>query len=314
MSVFLADTEHERYERRRRPAMSHSDAKTADRLHGRRGFPQATRVPRRAGLWIPLVALVIWTVAPLLIAVSVSLKDRAEVFAFPQLIPDSPSIDAYVKTLTRPGFRLTFANSVIVGLGTMLLTLALTVPAAYVLARFRLRIRHLLLLFILLPRLVPTLGLMVPLYRLAVAMGALNSTLTLIVVFTGTILPFSVWLMTGFFEQVPIELEEAASVDGATMWQRLRHVVMPIALPALITVGALAFREAWIEFDLVLALTTTADARTLPYELFLLGEVTGIPDYPVEAAFAILTTLPLLAVYLLFERQIVGGLTSGALK
>jgi multiple sugar transport system permease protein len=155
---------------------------------------------------------------------------------------------------------------------------------------------------------------MVPLYRLAAAAGALNSKLALVIVFTGTIVPFSVWLMTGFFEQIPIELEEAAAVDGATAWQRMRRVVLPLTVPALITVGALAFREAWIEFDLVLALTTNAEARTLPYELFLLSEVTGIPDYPVEAAFAILTTIPLILVYLRFEKQVIGGLTSGALK
>lgn len=269
---------------------------------------------RRRWLWIPIAALVIWTVAPLLIAISVSLKERAEVFASPQLIPDSPTIAAYLKTIARPGFRVAFANSVIVGLGTLVLTLALTIPSAYVLARFQLRFRHLFLLFILLPRLVPTLGLMVPLYRLAVTFGVLDSRLTLIVVLAGTILPFSIWLMTGFFEQIPVELEEAAAVDGASAWQRLRRVVLPLAVPALITVGALAFREAWIEFDLILALTTSADARTLPYELFLLSDVTGLPDYPVEAAFAILTTIPLVLVYLAFERQVIGGLTSGALK
>ena len=269
---------------------------------------------RRRWLWIPIAALVIWTVAPLLIAISVSLKERAEVFASPQLIPDSPTVAAYLKTIARPGFRVAFANSVIVGLGTLVLTLALTIPSAYVLARFQLRFRHLFLLFILLPRLVPTLGLMVPLYRLAVTFGVLDSRLTLIVVLAGTILPFSIWLMTGFFEQIPVELEEAAAVDGASAWQRLRRVVLPLAVPALITVGALAFREAWIEFDLILALTTSADARTLPYELFLLSDVTGLPDYPVEAAFAILTTIPLVLVYLAFERQVIGGLTSGALK
>ena len=278
------------------------------------GLKRAVFAVRKKWIWIPLAALVIWTVAPLLIAVSVSLKERAEVFASPQLIPDSPTLEAYVTTLSRPAFRVAFLNSVVVGAGTTALTLALSIPAAYVFARFRLPLRHLLLLLILLPRLVPTLGLMVPLYRLAVTLGALNSTLTLIMVLTGTIIPFSIWLMTGFFEQIPVELEEAAAVDGANTWQRVRRVVLPIALPAMITVGALAFREAWIEFDLVLALTTTAEARTLPYELFLLSEVTGLPNYPVEAAFAILTTVPLVLVYLLFERQVISGLTSGALK
>jgi ABC-type glycerol-3-phosphate transport system permease component len=155
---------------------------------------------------------------------------------------------------------------------------------------------------------------MVPLYRLAADLGVLNSRLTLIVVLTGTILPFSTWLMAGFFENIPVELEEAASVDGASAWQTSRRVVLPLSLPALITTGALAFREVWIEFDLVLALTTNAEARTLPYELFLLSEVTGIPDLPVEASFAILTTIPLVILYMVFERQVIGGLTSGALK
>jgi len=269
---------------------------------------------KKRGLWIPIAALVIWTVAPLLIAVSVSLKDRAEVFADPSLIPADPTLEAYVRTLSRPGFRDAFFNSVVVGIGVLVLTLVLAVPSAYALARFRLRLRHLLLLFILLPRLVPTLGLMVPLYRLAASLGVLNSRLTLIVVLTGTILPFSTWLMAGFFENIPVELEEAASVDGASAWQTIRRIVLPLALPAVITTGALAFREAWIEFDLVLALTTNADARTLPYELFLLSEVTGIPDLPVEASFAILTTIPLLILYMVFERQVIGGLTSGALR
>lgn len=274
------------------------------------------RAPSLQRFWLAFSILVLlaWTAAPLLIALSVSLKDRAEVFAFPQLIPPSPTLDAYATTLSRPGFRQAFLNSVIVGLGTSIVTLTLCVPAAYALARFRFRFRHALLLFIVVPRLVPTLGLMVPLYRIAVATGTLNSLLTLIVVFTGTILPFAVWLMMGFFEQIPVEIEEAAAVDGASLWRRLRYVVIPMAYPAFITLSVLAFREAWIEFDLVLALTTTADARTLPYELFLLSEVTGIPNYPVEAAFALLTTLPLVLVYLRFERQIVGGLTSGSIK
>jgi ABC-type glycerol-3-phosphate transport system permease component len=267
-------------------------------------------------IWIVLsaIVLVVWTVAPLLIAVSVSLKDRAEVFAFPQLIPPSPTLDAYTTTLSRAGFRNAFLNSVLIGLGTSLLTVVLSVPAAYVLARFAMRFRHVLLLFIVIPRLVPTLGLMVPLYRLAVATGTLNSSFTLIVVFTGTILPFAVWLMMGFFEQIPAEIEEAAAVDGASLWRRLRYVVIPMSFPAFVTLSVLAFREAWIEFDLVLALTTNADARTLPYELFLLSEVTGLPNYPVEAAFALITTLPLVLVYLRFERHIVSGLTSGSIK
>jgi multiple sugar transport system permease protein len=213
--------------------------------------------------------------------------------------------------IARPGFRGAFVNSILVGLGTTALTLLLGVPAAYAFARFRFRGRHLLLLFTLLPRLVPSIGLMVPLYRMAVTLGLLDKRLTLIVVYTGMLLPLAVWLLVGFFQAIPRELEEAANVDGASLWGRLRYIVMPIALPALITIGVLAFREAWNEFTLVLVLTTTPGKRTLPYELFLMQGIQGIQDYPAEAAFALLTVLPFILVYLRVERYVVQGITWG---
>ena len=256
----------------------------------------------------------VWTLAPLLVSLSVSFKTRGEVFAFPTLIPENPTIDAYREVLARPGFRGAFVNSVLVGLGTAVLTLALAVPAAYAFARFKFRGRHALLLFTLLPRLVPSLGLMVPLYRIAIWLGALDRKLTLIVVFTGTLLPLAVWLLVGFFQAVPRELEEAANVDGASTLNRLRLIVMPLAIPALITIGLLAFREAWNEFGLVLALTRGPGNRTLPYELFLLQDGTGLANYPAEAAFALLTLVPFLLVYLRIERYVVSGITAGAVK
>lgn len=272
------------------------------------------RIIRERLVWIPLAALAAWTLAPLLVALSVSLKEPAEVFGQPQLIPPDPTLAAYMRTISSPGFQQAFVNSVVVALGNMAITFGLGIPAAYAFARLRFGARHLLLVLILLPRLVPTLGLLVPLYQLAAALGALDNRLTLMVAFAGTGLPLAVWLLAGFFQQIPIELEEAAAVDGASLWQRLRMIVLPLALPALITIGALAFREAWNEFDLVLALTTTAASRTLPYELFLNSNITGVPDYPLDAAFALLTVVPLLLLYLRLERYVVGGITSGSLK
>lgn len=269
---------------------------------------------RKILLAIPLVALVVWTVAPFLVTFSVSFKERAEVFADPGLIPASPSLGAYAEVLASESFTSSFLNSVIIGVGTTLLTIALGVPAAYAFARFNFRGRHLLLLFTLLPRLVPSLGLMVPIYRLAVALGALDSRLTLIVVYTGTLLPLAVWLMVGFFQQIPREIEEAANVDGASLWDRLRYIVAPLAAPAMITVGVLAFREAWNEFTLVLVLTTSPGTRTLPYELYLMQGIEGIANFPGEAAFTILTVLPFVLIYTRVEKYVVAGLISGSGK
>lgn len=263
---------------------------------------------------LPLLALVVWTLAPFLVTLSVSFKDRAQVFANPSLIPTNPSLDAYREVLASDSFTTSFVNSLIVGVGTTLLTIAIGVPAAYAFARFNFRGRHLLLLFTLLPRLVPSLGLMVPIYRLAVAAGALDSRLTLIVVYTGMLLPLAVWLMVGFFQQIPREIEEAANVDGANLFKRLRYIVAPLAAPSMIMIGVLAFREAWNEFTLVLVLTNTPGKRTLPFELYLMQGIEGIANFPGEAAFTLLTVLPFVLVYTRVEKYVVAGLISGSGK
>lgn len=269
---------------------------------------------RRAVVWIPVAGLVIWTMAPFLISISVSFKEPASVFANPGLIPENFTLDAYSRVLERPGFRSALWNSIVIGLGSLGVTLVLGVPAAYAFARFRFRGRHLLLLFSLLPMLIPKVGLMVPLYRLAVRLDAIDSRLFLIVVFTGMLLPLATWLMVGFFQAIPRDLEEAAAVDGASLYQTLRRIVLPLSLPALITVSVLAFREAWNEFELVLALTQSSEARTLPYELFLMQTAVGIGDFPLENAFALLTVLPLILVYLRIERYVTQGLLTGSVK
>ena len=119
---------------------------------------------RKTLLLVPLLFLVLWTVVPFLVTLSISLKAPTEVFTNQGLLPQQPTLDAYRDVLSRQGFRTSFANSLIVGLGTTLLTLAISVPAAYAFARYRFRGRHFLLLFTFLPRLVPSLGLMTPLY------------------------------------------------------------------------------------------------------------------------------------------------------
>jgi len=274
----------------------------------------ARRWLRRVAIGVPLLALTIWTVFPLLMTLSISFKSKSGVSTDPGLIPSNPTLDGYRSIIGQQGFQGAFFNSVVVGLGTAALTLLLAVPAAYAFARFRFRGRHLLLLFTLLPRLIPGLGLMVPLYRMAVAVGGIDKISTLILAFTATVLPLAVWLLVGFFQQVPRELEEAANVDGTNMFQRVRYIVLPLAVPALITIGVLAFREAWNEFNLVLGLTSTPGSRTLPYELFLMTQTTGFQDNPGQAAFAILSIIPFIFVYLRIEKYVVGGITSGAVK
>ena len=302
------------------PAFAASTARAATAVLGtppekpRRPGGLIRRGVRQALLIAPLLILMIWTLAPFLVTFSVSFKERAAVFADPGLIPSNPNLEAYREVLASESFTTSLVNSLVVGVGTTLLTLAIGVPAAYAFARFRFRGRHLLLLFTLLPRLVPSLGLMVPIYRLAVAAGLLDKRLTLVIVYTGMLLPLAVWLMVGFFQQIPREIEEAANVDGANLWGRMRYIVAPLAAPAMITIGVLAFREAWNEFTLVLVLTSTPGNRTLPFELYLMQGIEGIANFPGEAAFTILTILPFILVYSRIERYVVAGLTTGSSK
>lgn len=263
---------------------------------------------------IPLVLLVVWTVTPFLVTLSVSLKHRVEVFRDPSLIPTAPRLDAYADVFASESFTSSFWNSLVVGVGTTLLTIVIAVPAAYAFARFRFRGRHLLLLFTLLPRLVPSIGLMIPIYRLAVATNMLDKRITLVIVYTAMLAPLAVWLLVGFFQGIPREIEEAANVDGASLWNRLRHIVAPLAAPAMITVAVLAFREAWNEFTLVLVLVNTPGRRTLPFELYQLQAGDSLSDYPIEAAFTILTIVPFIMFYAFVEKQVVAGLVSGSGK
>lgn len=281
---------------------------------GHKHRPPLIRRLRKLLTGIPLVLLMIWTFIPFIVTLSVSFKTRVETFSDLGLIPNDPSFNAYSEVIRDENFTNAFMNSVIVGIGTTIVTIIISLPAAYAFARFNFRGRHFLLLFTLLPRLVPSIGVLVPIYRLAVSTGLLDKRITLIFVYAGTLAPLAVWLMVGFFQGIPREIEEAAAVDGANLWQRIRYIVMPLAAPALITIGVLAFREAWNEFTLVLVLTTTPETRTLPFALFKMGQSEGISNFPAEAAFAILTVLPFILVYSRVEKFVVAGLTSGAGK
>ncbi|MGI9649404.1 MAG: carbohydrate ABC transporter permease [Acidimicrobiia bacterium] len=289
----------------------------AERKPPERGLPAGSRLRgfiRSTLIALPLIALVIWTVAPFLVTLSVSLKDKTEVFADTSLIPAAPSLRAYADVLSSESFTTSFTNSVVVGVGTTVLTILIAVPAAYAFARFRFRGRHLLLLFTLLPRLTPSIGIMIPIYRLAVATNMLDKRITLIIVYTAQLLPLAVWLLVGFFQAIPRDIEEAANVDGASLWGRLRHIVVPLAAPAMITVGVLAFREAWNEFTLVLVLVNSPGNRTLPFELYKLQGVEGVADYPIEAAFTVLTIVPFILFYTFVEKHVVAGLITGSGK
>jgi ABC-type glycerol-3-phosphate transport system permease component len=232
----------------------------------------------------------------------------------PTIIPPNPTLENYVDVVRWPGFWRFSFNSAFLALTSTVAAVFLSTLAAYGFARYAFRWRHILLVLILIPRILPRVSLIVPLYLLLERVGLTNTYTALIITYTSTAIPLATWILVGFFSGVPRELEEAAAIDGARLWQRIWYVVLPIAFPGLLTVSIFSLREAWNEFPFVLAFTTSAELRTLPYQLFLLRDTLGVENWPLINAFTILTILPIILLYLRFERLVVSGLTSGAVK
>ncbi|WP_431801462.1 carbohydrate ABC transporter permease [Halobacillus andaensis] len=265
--------------------------------------------------WIPLWVLVIWSLFPLVWAFSSSFKTPVQVYETPpSLIPKNFNFSNYAKVFEYEGFWSFLFNSIFLSVITTVLTIVVSVISGYGFARYAFKYRNILLMMILIPRIIPRASLIVPLFTGISFLGLLDTYVALIITYTATAIPLGTWILSGFFKVIPKSLEEAATIDGARPWQVLWHVVLPISLPAILTVGIFSLREAWNEFPFVLAFTTSSDMRTLPYQLFMLRESLGMQDWPMVLAFTLVSILPLLILYLIFEKRVVNGITSGAVK
>lgn len=264
-------------------------------------------------IWVGVILLIVWTFLPLVWSITASFKTPNEVYTF-GILPEDPSADSYRDVFNSRNFWRYMYNSMFLAVISTFVSVTVSAFAAYAFARFAFRFRHTLLLLILLPRLIPRVSLIVPLYQLLLSLGLMNTRTALIVTYTASAIPLATWILVGFFAALPKDLEEAAAVDGASRFQQLWKIVLPLSVPGLVTVGVLAFRDSWNEFPFVLAFTSGADQRTLPYALFLLSDTVGLQNWPLVNAFALVTIIPILVLYLRFEKHIVSGLTSGAVK
>jgi len=186
--------------------------------------------------------------------------------------------------------------------------------AAYSFARYAFPYRHILLLFVLIPRIIPRAALVVPLYRLWNQLGLLNTYTVLIICYTAAAVPLATWILVGFFKGVPISMEDSARLEGARFPTILLRIVIPMALPGLVSVVVVAGTMSWNEFPFVLSFIQDQEMRTLPYALYLLQDSLGIQNWPVVNSFTMITIMPILVVYLLFQKRVVNSMVSGAIK
>ena len=271
--------------------------------------------PTRHLIWIPLALIMLWSGVPLLWSVSASFKSRAD-FSLnpPPFFPVEPTTAAYQMILSQPQFWMFSWNSLILAVISTLLALVISTLAAYGFARYAFGWRHVLLLFFLIPKLVPRVSLIAPIYEMVQGVSLLDTRSALIVIYTGMAIPLSTWIMIGFIGSIPPALDEAARIDGASTMQVFLRIIVPLSVPGLLTVAVMSFSSAWNEFPFVLALTSSPDIRTLPYHLFLLNDSVTIADYAAIQAFALLTIIPIILIYVRLEKYVVGGLVSGATK
>ena len=272
---------------------------------------------RHAGYGSTLVGILIVIVFlfPVFWMVSTSMKSPAAIFATPPtLIPTPLVLDAYRDAVAGdPAVVRAIGTSLVISVGTMLLTLVLAAPAAYGLARLRLPGGALVLLLLLITQLLPSIVIAGPLFVLFTRLHLVNSYQALILADTTLTLPFAVIILRPFFLSVPRDLEAAALVDGATRWGSFFRITLPLVRAGLVTVAAFSFLFAWGEFVFALSLTTSEDFQPVTVAL---NRLIGQYGTQWSSLMAISTTvaLPIIAIFAGLQRFIVGGLTTGATR
>jgi len=268
------------------------------------------RIASQAGFGFAVLMLISPAILVFLWMISLSLKNEVDNMAFPPVfVPDPPTLANFAEVFARNDFLTYTLNSIITSFGATALAIAVGVPAGYGIAKMRATRAAVL---ILIARITPGLSYLIPLFLLFQWLG-LTGTLTPIVVTHLVItVPIVVWVMIGFFEGLPGELEEAALVDGATIWQAFRHVALPLSRPGITVATILSFIFSWNNFIFAVVLAGR-ETRTLPVAVYNVLTFEQVSWGPLAAA-ALLVTAPVLLLTLIAQKEIVTGLTAGGVK
>ncbi|WP_328609668.1 carbohydrate ABC transporter permease [Amycolatopsis sp. NBC_00345] len=229
------------------------------------------------------------------------------------LIPTSATLSNFASALTKPGFVTYLGNSLIVTLGAVIAALVVGVLAAIPLARFRFRGRKGFLLLILMAQLAPLSALFIPMYLLMRDIGLLNTLPSLLLVYFATSLPFTVWMLYGFVNGIPYDLEEAAMIDGCSRTGAFRRVTLPLLGPGLVTTSVFSFITAWNEFLFALVFMRDQSKQTLPVWLSSFRTAFSV-DWGGVMAASVIYAIPALVFFLIVQRKLVSGMTAGAVK
>jgi multiple sugar transport system permease protein len=269
----------------------------------------------RIGYLVAVVSALLFAVTPLIWMVLTSVKTNREITQDGTLLPHAITIENYISLFTGRAFGSYLTNSIIVTALSVAIALALGTQAAYVLARFRLwaGMDQYVGFSLLIVRLLPPIVIIIPVFLVASQLGLLNTQLSLIVVYAAFNVTIVVWMMESFFREIPIDLEEAAMVDGDTRFTAFRRIVLPLAAPGLVATGIFAVITTYNEFLFALVLTSTPAAETMPIgAATLIGRINV--DWGAMSAAGVVGALPIVIFSLFVQKHLVRGLTMGAVK
>lgn len=280
-----------------------------------------TRIDTTARFILGILATAIYLL-PLFWMIVTSIKPPDQVFQKPPILfPTSPQIDSYRSVLGLPTDRaeiyvntiVYLKNSLIIATSTMFITLGLAVPAAYAISRFRFRGRTAFILLLLTAQMLPSVLLVIPLFVLFKTFGLYNTYASVILADAALALPFAIIILRASFLQIPVDIEEAAWIDGGSRLQVLLYIILPLVRAGLVAVGVFSFLTAWGEFVFALSFLPNVDLQPISIGVF---QFVGMykTQWDSMMAFSTLVALPAIVAFLLLQRQFISGLTAGSVK
>ncbi|WP_163848700.1 carbohydrate ABC transporter permease [Pseudooceanicola aestuarii] len=265
-------------------------------------------------LGVVLLLLAALVLAPFWFVLTGSVKDPAEIIArLPTMIPDNFTLQHYTKLLAASDYPIYMLNSLLVATASTLVTLGLAIPAGYAFFRMSFRGRETLYRAILLAYAFPSIVILIPLFGIFAKLGLVDSRLALVLVNVAFALPFAIWLLRSFFAGIPVEIEEAARLDGGAPFTVLRRIMIPLVAPGIAAVAVFAFVTAWTEYVFASVLILSDDKRPVPVGFSgIIGQYQI--DWGLLLAGASLSILPVVILFAFVGRWFVAGLTEGAVK
>jgi len=276
-----------------------------------------TRVAKKIFIHALILIGVAIVMFPILWMVSTAFKTTGAMFAFPpEWIPKEPTLEP-IRTVLSPErnpFLIWFRNSILIGLGTSLASLAAGIPAGYAFSRFRFRGSSAIMLFIIASQMFPLVLLLISIYLLFRSLGLLNTLPGLVVAYMSFALPFSIWMLKNYFDTIPKELEEAAMIDGCGRLGVLFRIVLPLVGPAIVSVGVFCFLVAWNELLFAVTMNTSDSVRPVAAGLLIRYAGNYQSQYNEMMAASLIASAPVIVLFVALQRYVVSGLTLGAVK